>query len=27
VENRARCYFKDIDGNVPDAFVLVSDVK
>jgi hypothetical protein len=27
VENRARCYFKDITGNVPDTFVLVSNVK
>lgn len=27
VENRARCYFKDISGKVPDAFVLVSNVK
>jgi hypothetical protein len=27
VKNRARCYFKDIDGNVPDAFMLVSNVQ
>ena len=25
--NRARCYFKDIDGNVPDKFELISKVK
>ncbi len=25
--NRARCYFKDIDGNVPDQFELISKVK
>jgi hypothetical protein len=25
--NRASCYFKDIDGNVPDRFKLISDVK
>jgi hypothetical protein len=24
---RARCYFKDIDGNVPDRFELISAVK
>ncbi len=25
--NRASCYFKDIDGNVPDRFDLISNVK
>jgi hypothetical protein len=25
--NRARCYFKDIDGKVPDRFELISGVK
>jgi hypothetical protein len=25
--NRARCYFKDVDGNVPDRFELISSVK
>ncbi len=25
--NRARCYFKDIDGNIPDQFELISKVK
>ncbi len=25
--NRARCYFKDIDGNIPDQFELISNVK
>ncbi len=27
VENKARCYFKDVDGNVPDEFNIVSNVK
>ena len=27
VENRARCYFKDINGNMPDAFALINNVK
>ena len=25
--NRARCYFKDIDGRVADRFVIISDVQ
>ena len=27
VPDRATCYFKDIDGNVPDRFELISAVK
>jgi len=25
--NHANCYFKDIDGNIPDNFELISKVK
>ena len=27
VENKAHCYFKDIDGKIPDQFDVISDVK
>lgn len=27
IENKAHCYFKDIDGNIPDKFYIISDVK
>jgi hypothetical protein len=27
VENKAHCYFKDIDGKIPDEFDIVSDVR
>lgn len=27
VESKARCYFKDIDGKIPDEFEIVSDIK
>lgn len=27
IENKAYCYFKDIDGKIPDEFEIVSDIK
>ena len=27
VENKAHCYFKDIDGRIPDKFDIVSDIE